>query len=85
MLRLLIDENFSHLILRGLQRTLPLLDFVLVGQVGLAGANDFVLLQWAAQNNRVIVTHDIRTMVPDARQLVANGEPIAGLIFVPNK
>jgi len=31
MLRLLIDENFSHPVLRGIKRRLPSLDYVLAG------------------------------------------------------
>jgi hypothetical protein len=42
MLRLLIDENFNHRILQGVQLRLPRLDFVLPKQVGLAGSKDLV-------------------------------------------
>lgn len=83
MLRLLIDENFNHRILRGLQSRLPNLDFVLVGPVGLAGLGDPVLLRWAALNDRTILTQDLDTMVPDATELLRQSEPMAGLIFVP--
>ena len=49
MLRLLIDENVDHRILRGLLRRVPQLDFVVVAQIGLAGTPDIDLLRWAAQ------------------------------------
>ena len=29
------------------------------------------------------MTHDIKTMVPDAKRLVAQGEPMAGVIAIP--
>ena len=45
MLRLLIDENIDHRILRGLPRRVPQLDFLLVTQIGLAGAKDIVDLE----------------------------------------
>ena len=83
MLRLLIDENFKHVILRGLKSRLPQLDFVLVRQIGLTGKADSVLLRWAAQNHRTILTHDIKTMPPDAKQLMQRSEPMGGLIAVP--
>ena len=67
MLRLLIDENFNHWILRGLKFRLPELDFVLVRQIVLAGFKDHALLRWAAQNGRIILTHDINTMVAFAK------------------
>ena len=82
MLRLLIDENFKHAILRGVKSRLPDLDFVLVRQIGLTGSADPVLLRWAAQNDRTILTHDIKTMPRDAKQLMQRGEPIAGVIVV---
>jgi len=85
MIRLLTDENVDDKIMRGLSRRLPQLDFVSVRDVGLAGSPDPVLLKWAANEQRIILTHDLKTMVRDANQLVAQGEPMAGLIFVPDQ
>ena len=85
MIRLLTDENVNNNIMRGLARRLPHLDFVSVRDVGLAGSPDLVLLKWAANEQRIILTHDINTLVPDANQLVAQGEPMAGVIFVPDR
>lgn len=85
MLRLLIDENFNNHILRGVKLRLPQLDFVLVKHVGLAGLPDPILLRWAAQENRTILTHDIKTMIPDAIRLIAQSEPMAGVILVPQR
>lgn len=83
MIRLLIDENFDHRILRGLISRLPELDFALVGQVGLRGLGDPVLLRGAAINDRAILTHDLETMVPDAINLLRQNEPMAGVIAIP--
>lgn len=83
MIRLLTDENIDQRILRGLHRRLPLLDFVLARDVGLASLPDLVILKWAANEHRIILTHDIKTMVPDAKRLVAQGEPMVGLIAIP--
>ena len=85
MIRLLTDENIDNDIMRGLARRLPQLDFVSVRDVGLAGSPDLVLLKWAANEQRIILTHDIKTMVRDAKQLVAQGEPMVGVIFVPDQ
>ncbi|HKG60398.1 MAG TPA: DUF5615 family PIN-like protein [Pyrinomonadaceae bacterium] len=85
MIRLLTDENVNNNILQGLVRRLPQLDFVSVRDVGLAGSSDLVLLKWAANEQRIILTHDRKTMVRDANQLVAQGEPMAGVIFVPDQ
>lgn len=85
MLRLLIDENFNNHILRGVKLRLPQLDFVLARHVGLARLPDTVLLRWAAQENRTILTQDIKTMIPDAIRFIVQGEPMAGVILVPQR
>src|ERR1044071_3631725 len=85
MLRLLTDENFDHDIVRGLKLRLPQLDVVAVRQVGLAGSSDPMLLKWAAQNERAMLTHDVSTMIPDAEDLLRRSEPMAGLIVVPEQ
>jgi hypothetical protein len=83
MIRLLTDEDFSHKILRGLIRRVPHLDYVLVHDVGLTSQPDPILLKWAASKQRSILTHDKETMIAYAQQLVRQGEPMAGLIVVP--
>ena len=83
MIRLLTDEDFDHSILRGLIRRVPHLDFVLVHDVGLTSQPDLALLKWAASKHRSIMTHDKKSMIPYAEQLVRQGEPMAGLILVP--
>ena len=56
MLRLAADENFNGDIVRGLLRRNPKLDIVRVQDVGLSGADDPSVLQWAAEQGRIIVT-----------------------------
>ena len=84
MLRLLTDENFDWNIMRGLRRRVPQVDLLSVRDAGLARKSDHFLLGWALQEDRTILTHDKKTMTKYATQLVARGEPIAGVIFVPN-
>jgi len=64
MLRLLFDQDFNHDILRGLFLRLPDVDGVTALQAGLDKAPDPELLEWAAQQRRTVVTHDVNTM-PD--------------------
>ena len=85
MIRLLTDENFNQKIVRGLRLRLPQLDLISVRDAGLSSQPDMLLLHWAAKENRAILTHDISTMVPDAEQLIALNEPMAGVIFVPDQ
>jgi len=47
------------------------------------GAQDPQLLAWAAEQNRILVTHDIRTIPKYAYERVAQGLPMPGVIVVP--
>ena len=82
MLRLLIDQDLDHVILRGLLLRVPNLDVITAHQVGLSNATDPELLAWAAQHDRVVVTHDRRTMPYHATSRIARAEKIAGIIIV---
>ena len=83
MLRLLADENFNGDIVRGLLLRQPDLDIVRVQDVGLGGADDPDILGWAAENNRIVLTHDRATMSDYAYERVAAGEAMAG-VFILN-
>ena len=82
MLRLAADANFNGDIVRGLLRRNPKLDIVRVQDVGLSGADDPSLLQWAADQGRIIVTHDISTKAKHAFDRIAAGQPMPGLFEV---
>jgi len=73
MLRLLTDENFNQRILRGLNKRLPQLDVLSVRDVGLMSHPDRVILDWAANESRTVLTHDIKTMVRDAERATGGG------------
>ena len=83
MLRLLIDENFNQRILRGLRLRMPALDYVIV-QETMQGMQDPPLLREAAVLHRVLVTHDLKTIPRHAYARVAAGEPMPGIIAVPD-
>ena len=82
MLRLAADENFNGDIVRGLLRRNPKLDIVRVQDVGLSGADDPSVLQWAADQGRIIVTHDISTLAKHAFDRIAAGQPMPGVFEV---
>jgi predicted nuclease of predicted toxin-antitoxin system len=82
MLRLAIDENFNHDILRGLIRRQPELDAIRVHEAGLKGADDPTVLEWAAQEKRLLLTHDVTTMTKYAYDRVRLGQSMPGVIQV---
>ena len=85
MLRLLFDQDFNHDILRGLLLRLPDVDGVTALQAGLDEAPDPELLDWAAQQRRTVVTHDVNTMPDHAYRRIRQGEPVAGVFVVPQE
>lgn len=62
MLRLAADENFNNDLIRGLLRRKPDLDTVRVQDAGLSGVDDAAVLEWAARERRVLLTHDVTTI-----------------------
>ena len=82
MLLLAADENFNNDILRGLLRRDPTLDIVRIQDVGLTHAPDTVILEWAAQENRVLLTHDLNTITKFAYERIVAGKRMPGVIEV---
>lgn len=82
MLRLATDENFNNDILRGLLRQVPELDVVRIQDVGLSGADDPQVLTWAADEGRVLLTHDVRTITRYAYERVEAGLAMPGVFEV---
>jgi hypothetical protein len=80
MLRLLADENFNGRILRALKRQVPDLDLVRVQDTRLSGADDSAVLQFAAEEKRVLLTHDQETLVGHAWQRVRSGTEMPGVV-----
>lgn len=77
---LLSDEDFNNRIVRGLLRRFPSLDLVRVQDVGLAGKHDTKVLEWAAREERLVLTHDFATMLDFAYNRIERGLPMPGII-----
>jgi hypothetical protein len=83
MLRLLADENFNNVIVRGLQSMLPETDVTTVQWLGMDGALDPAVLEWAAANEWVLLTHDWRTMPGHVRDRLVANKLVWGVLVVP--
>jgi len=81
LLRLAADENFNHAIVRGVIRRNPV-DIVTIQESGLSGAHDEDVLEWAADEGRVLLTHDVSTMTKYAYERVGSDLPMPGLFEV---
>src|SRR5215210_6314377 len=82
MRRLATDEDFNNRILRGLLRRRPGSDIVRVQDAGLKGRGDAEVLEWAAREGRVLLTHDVTTMKRYVDERVAAGLPMPGVFEV---
>ncbi len=82
MLKLLADENFDNTVVRGLLRRLPNIDIIRVQDTEFCGANDPTVLAWAAQENRVLLTHDMATITRYAYERIAKSQLMPGVIEV---
>jgi hypothetical protein len=79
--KFLIDENFKSAIVRGLLQQ-PGLDLIRVQDVGLLGASDAIILEWAAKEGRVLLTHDVNTITKYAYERLVGGLVMPGVIEV---
>ncbi len=82
MIRLLADENFNGDIVQGLVQRSAELDIVRVQDVGLAETEDSIILDWAAREGRILLTHDRRTMSRFAYERMERGEPMPGIVVM---
>src|ERR1051326_7032488 len=82
MLRLASDADFKGPVLRGLLRRRPGLDLVRVQDAGLRTAADAAILEWAATESRILLSHDRRTMRNAAIERVRLGQPMPGLFLM---
>jgi predicted nuclease of predicted toxin-antitoxin system len=84
MRRLLFDENLNQRIVRGLRRRIPSLDYVLAQDVGLQGREDPQVLAWAAEEQRILITHDLKTIPRFAYERVSTHQAMPGVIAAPD-
>ena len=63
-------------------RLIPDLDVVRVQDTLLYGAPDCDVLRWPAENDGIVLTHDIATMVGHAAERITSDKAMPGLIAV---
>ncbi len=85
MTKFLADENFNNQIVRGVLRQNPDIDLVRVQDVNLSGFDDPTVLDWAAKQERIVLTHDVATMITFAYQRIQVGLSMPGLFEVSRR
>jgi predicted nuclease of predicted toxin-antitoxin system len=82
MIKFLADENLRSSIFKGLRSHYPEVDIVRVQDVGLRGSDDEAVLQWAADQERILLTHDVSTIGDFVLQRLAKAKPMPGVLYI---
>jgi predicted nuclease of predicted toxin-antitoxin system len=82
--RLLADADLRGAFAAGVVRRNSSIDFKRAADVPLEGLEDLDVLAVAAQENRVLVSHDVSTMPNHLRAMVA-GTNSPGVILIPQR
>ena len=82
-MKLAIDENLDNRIVRGLRRLHPELNAIRIQDTEIYEADDPVVLEWCVAEERILVSHDFRTIPKYAYERIRDGQTVAGIILVP--
>jgi hypothetical protein len=80
--RFLADNGLNDAIITGVQRREPAAEFARLRDFGFATRSDPEVLDFAAREQWMVVSHDVNTLTAAAYSRVAAGLPIAGLLLV---
>ena len=80
--KFLADANFDLVIVAAAKRREPAFDFQTAQEAGLTGLKDPEVLAIAAREERVLLTHDVRTM-PEHFAAFIGEHTSAGVLLVP--
>ena len=80
--RFLADADLNKSIVSGVLRREPAIDFLTAGSAGLRRLKDLEVLALAAEQQRVLVSHDVGTMPAHFRTYRNAGKRSAGLFLV---
>ena len=81
-IRYLADADLNKAIVRGVLRREPSVDFLTAHAAGLRSMTDLEVLALAAEQQRVLVSHDVGTMPAHFREFGSAGKRSAGVFLV---
>ena len=85
MLRLATDENLNGNITRALLRRWPKLNLVRIQDSPVHRMGDPEVLAWCAQESRVMLSHDVRTLPHHAKSRIDEGIAVAGIVILSDR
>ena len=78
-MKFVADVNFNNHILKGLRARVPSLDVIRLQDLGMGRTIDPEVLQWAADDGRIVLTHDVKTMTKYAADRLVAGLAMPGV------
>lgn len=85
-LKWLADECFDNDIVRGLYRRVIGIDLIRAQDIPeVSGRSDAVLIEWAAAQDRIILTHDISSMHAAIEARRSIGGRLPTVVFAPDR
>jgi hypothetical protein len=80
-MKLLTDEHIPPALTRGVKRALPEVDLLELRHTGLLGTPDPQVLAYAAGEERILITRDVRTVPNYAFERIQRGEVMPGVFI----
>jgi hypothetical protein len=80
--RFLADHDFNEHIVRGAERLEPGIEFLRAREAGLHAQSDPSILDYAAREGWIVLSHDVNTMSAAAAARLEAGQPMNGLLLV---
>ena len=84
-IRFQADADLNQDIVTGTLLREPAIDFQTAGAAGIVGLSDSAVVEFAAREGRILVSHDKRTMTAHFKVFLARGGRSPGLLIVPQK
>ncbi len=85
MIRFLADASLHHAIVSGCLRREPAIDFLSANAANLEGIGDPEVLVLAAEQDRILVTHDFQTMPWHFAGFLRTGRSSPGVFLVKQR
>ncbi len=85
MIRFLADADLNEGIVTGCLRREPAMDFLSANEANLEGVPDPEVLALAAAENRILVSHDVRTMPTHFGRFLQARRSSPGVLLVPQR
>lgn len=85
MLHLLADVSLNHHLLTACHRKGANLDILSAAKARIEGMSNRDLLTFAAEHDRILISHDILTLTRDFAELQSTGAPSPGVFLLDSR